>query len=242
MKKARLLVAAALLAVATSASAQFTNSSSSSSSASVGSNEGWSTFYVQYNPIKAHWEDDGEDEDYSYNGITIGYSHAFSVSKSIPLFVEAGLGLQFAMYKDDTEVYIEWEDGNDYGYYSDDGTEKWNVFSAKVPVNLMYKWNIPGSNISLVPHLGVTFRYNIVGKQKIEADDDDVESLDNNLFDEDDMGKDAKWNRFQVGWQIGVNAQFNNSWLVGVSYGTDFSEIAENTKMKTTSVTLGYCF
>ena len=241
MKKARLLVAAALLAVATTASAQFTNSSSSSS-ASVGSNEGWSTFYVQYNPIKATWDDGDEDEDYSLNGFTVGYSHAFSVSKNIPLFVEAGLGLQFAMYKEDTEVLIEWEDESGYHYYEDDGTEKWNVFSAKVPVNLMYRWNIPGSNVSLMPHLGVTFRYNIVGKQKIEADDDDVESADFNLFDEDDMGKDNDWSRFQVGWQIGVNAQINNSWLVGVSYGTDFSELWKDAKLKTTSITLGYCF
>ena len=53
---------------------------------------------------------------------------------------------------------------------------------------------------------------------------------------------DATWNRFQLGWQIGVNARINSSFLLGVSYGTDFSEIAEKIKIQTTSVTLGYCF
>lgn len=236
MKKARLLVAAALLAVATTASAQFTNSSSSSSSANVGSNEGWSTFYVQYNPIKAHWEDDGEDEDYSYNGITIGYNHAFSVSKSIPLFVEAGLGLQYAMYKD--EVYIGYDDVT---YEDVNGDDKRNILSLKVPVSLMYKWNIPNAKVSLMPFLGLAMRFNLLANRSVTNDDYDFDE-DYNMFDEDDMGEDNTWSRFQVGWQIGVNAQFNNSWLVGVSYGTDFSEIAENTKLKTTSITLGYCF
>ena len=63
------------------------------------------------------------------------------------------------------------------------------------------------------------------------------------LFDEDDMGdKDYTWKRFQIGWQIGVNARISNSFLLGVSYGTDFSEIVKDGKMKTTSVTVGYCF
>lgn len=236
MKKARLLVAAALLAVATSASAQFTNSSSSGSSTSVGSNEGWSTFYVQYNPIKAHWEDHGEDEDYSLNGFTVGYNHAFSVSKSIPLFVETGLGLQYAMYSD--EVLIGWDNttGEDVN-----GDVKWNVLSLKVPVNIMYKWNIPNSKVALMPFLGLSLRFNLLANGNTTNDDYDYDE-DFNMFDEDDMGEDGTWNRFQVGWQIGVNAQFNDSWLVGVSYGTDFSEIWEDTKVKTTSITLGYCF
>lgn len=53
-------------------------------------------------------------------------------------------------------------------------------------------------------------------------------------------GTDATWNRFQIGWQIGLNARFNSKFLLGLSYGTDFSEIHKKGKIKTTSITIGY--
>lgn len=234
MKKIKLLVAAALLAVGTTASAQFSNSRARS--ARNVSTKGWSTFYVQYNPIKAKI-DVKDADDMSFNGFSVGYNKAFSVSKSIPLFVEAGIGLQYASYKDDVL----------YGYDADtyeevEAERKITMFAAKVPVSLMYQWNIPSSKVALIPFLGITMRYNFSAKGNNSNDDYDVDE-DFDLFDKDDMGDDdATWNRFQLGWQIGVNARINSSFLLGVSYGTDFSEIAEKTKIQTTSVTLGYCF
>ena len=74
----------------------------------------------------------------------------------------------------------------------------------------------------------------------------DSEEEEVDLFDKDDAEKyfgdeDYAWKRFQMGWQIGVKASISN-FVLGVSYGGDFSEIAEDAKSKTTSITLGYRF
>jgi hypothetical protein len=63
------------------------------------------------------------------------------------------------------------------------------------------------------------------------------------LFDKNDMGSDAAtWNRFQVGWHVGLKACINNQFLIGASYGTDFSEIAQKVKIHTATLVVGYCF
>ena len=172
----------------------------------------------------------------SLTGFSAGYSQAFSVASSF--FVEAGLGLQY-MYH--TEEYYDYD-----SRYDEESEEKitTNLISAKIPVNLMYVFQIPNSSVSLIPFVGVNLRYNISGTQKWEYNDE-YESIDEsfNLFDKKDMGSsDATWKRCQLGWQIGVKARFNNSLLVGLSYGSDLTEIAKKTKLSTTSITLGYSF
>jgi len=73
--------------------------------------------------------------------------------------------------------------------------------------------------------------------------DEDELSQEYNLFDKSDMdSSDATWKRLQVGWQIGVNARFSGKFMVGLSYGSDFSEIRKKVKVNTTSISLGYCF
>ena len=254
MRKIKLLAVAALLAVGTSASAQFTNTSSKS--ARTASTDGWSTIYVQYNPTKIGIDQKGAD-DMSLNAFSIGYNKAFSISKSLPFFVEAGIGLQY-MFKTDEEPYEDYPEVNDRNIQPT--ADKYNVFSAKIPVSLAYCWSIPNSKVALIPFAGIDFRINISGKVKTEYEmGEDVEDYyegnegfweeyyglqeSRSLFDEDDMGdEDYTWKRFQIGWHIGVNARFNGNLLLGVSYGTDFSELFKKAKMKTTSVTLGYCF
>lgn len=76
------------------------------------------------------------------------------------------------------------------------------------------------------------------------------------VFDdsEDAMGdKDATWNRFQMGWHVGVGFQYKPIYL-GVQYGTDFIPAyshkytydgeSETAKINTGNlkVTLGYVF
>lgn len=251
MRKIKLFAVAALLAAGTSASAQFSNSSSRS--ARTVSTDGWSTIYVQYNPITISIDEKGAD-DMSVNAFSLGYNKAFSIAKSTPLFIEAGIGLQY-MFKTDDEPYEDWDEVDDNE--AQPSEDKYSMLSAKIPVSLTYRWSIPNSKIALAPFVGIDFRFNIMGKKKTELEvgsdyygdaEEDWEEyydqkLDKNLFDKDDMGdKDATWKRFQFGWHIGVNAHFNNSLLLGVSYGTDFSELFKDGKMKTTSITLGYNF
>jgi len=226
MKSIKFFAVAALLAISSSVHAQFTNNSSSSATTSS-SSDGWSSVWVEYNPINIDFNQGIDDE--SISGFSLGYSKAFPITSSTPIFLEAGLGLQYSTKSDFMD--------------SDDVTFK--MFSAKVPVNLIYDFAIPNSSIKIDPFVGLTLRYNISGK--LSGDDDDID-----LFDEDDMGKDNTFKRFQAGWQIGAKARFNGGFTIGVAYGSDFSNIWEakakgssskaKAKVNTTTLTIGYAF
>lgn len=235
MKKFKTILLVAFLTASANSFAQFSNSSSKNSSSS----DGWNTIWVQWNPSQFS-PDKGDSQ--SFTGLSLGFSHAFPVSNSIPLLVEAGVGLQYSFFKEDLDEFDDYD--SDYSDYSVE--QKVNMFSAKIPVHIMYDWQIPNSSVSIIPFAGLNMRFNFSGKEKIEyskylKDYYEMEDEDVNLFDKKEMDGD-QWNRFQIGWELGVKAKFNNKFLVGVSYGQDFSEIAEKTKIHTTSITLGYCF
>lgn len=222
MKKIFVFAIMAMFTLATQAQIVSSRSSRITTTGSVGNYDGWNTIYLQWNP-SSFSQEIGSSE--SFTGFSLGYNHAFSLTQSIPLYVEAGIGVQYSFW-----------DGVFYGI----NNCKIKLLSAKVPVSLMYKFDIPNSTISIVPNAGLDMRFNILGKLK---NDDLNRTLD--LFDKDDMkygDVDISWNRFQIGWHVGVNFMFNNQFLVGASYGTDFSEIAKNSKVHTGSITLGYCF
>ncbi len=202
----KLFAAAAMLAACTTASAQFSNAKGGSSESSA---SGWSTVWVQYNPTTVSADGGGSS---SATGFSAGYSRAFSVSKSIPLYVEGGAGLQ-------------------YTWASEDGVDtKW--LSVKIPVDVTYKFQIPNSSIAILPYAGLNFRVNVWGEGDNSVD----------LFDKDKMGDDFVWNRFQVGWRAGAKAHFGNSFMVGVGYGHDFSELSKGVKLGEWSLQLGYMF
>lgn len=248
MKKLFVLFAVACLAL--TASAQFSNSGSSSTTYDS-DNSGWSTIYLEYNPMSMYYsgkKEKGYDYDaVNYNGFSLGYSRAFALSQSIPIFLETGLGAQFT-FRSDTK-----ESNENYHSTWWKETTRVHMLSLKVPVNFMYKWSIPNSKVELIPYLGLTMRANVWGqvKESEEGEDDyevsgvysDSESY--NLFSEDEdkgMGKGNAWKRFQIGWQIGLKARFAQKFVVGGSFGTDFMEIAKNEKFITGSIMLGYSF
>lgn len=263
MGKIKFLAAAAMLAVCSSASAQFSNSKGGSQSSSVDS-KGWSTIYVQYNPSTISIDVTGADDE-NFNAFTVGYNRAISISSSAPLYVELGGALQYSFKsKDILDWYAgKYEPGEDKDEIGKDvdPKQKYNMLSLKVPVSIMYDLKINNSNVHIAPFAGITMRYNIFGNTKKEynfssdykEDLIDIygkknfektfseESFD--LFDKKDMGsKDATWNRFQFGWQLGVNARFNDKFLIGASYGSDFSEICKKAKISAWSIQLGYTF
>lgn len=136
------------------------------------------------------------------------------------------------------------------------------MLSTKVPFSLAYAFHIPETSLDLIPYVGLDFRYNIMGKANVKYNwtptglyqlklngytqqqiDQQFGDRDLDLFDKKDMGSDAAtWNRFQIGWHIGLNARINDKFLVGASYGTDFSEIAQKVKIHTATLMVGYCF
>ena len=223
MKSTKLFVAAVMLAVCTSASAQFMNTSSSITS--VGSNssaDAYNVLYFEYDPMTLKFDvDNSEDMDFTSFGI--GFTHGTSISANHPLFLETGLALNLT----------NWSDSDDDVDYSV------KLFSAKVPVNFVYKYNIPNSEFSLAPYAGLSLRYNFSGTLKGEYYNGEKKV---DLFDKKDMDSNsATWKRFQIGWQIGCKLVYNKA-IFGLSYGSDFSEIMKKGKFSTTSLSLGFLF
>jgi len=200
---------ACLLGIASTASAQFVNTSSSPSSMST-SSEATSWSGLRVSYHPVSINAEGGG-DISFSGASIGYVKSYGVSSSTPLFIETGLSASWIGGEvKNTDV-------------------KLNMFSLNAPVNFGYQFAF-GENNAIFPYVGLTFRGNIVGTLK-----EDGESI--NVFDDDDMGE--AWKRFQIGWQIGVGANFN-TFFVGASYGTDFSEIMEGGKVAMPSLTIGF--
>lgn len=228
MRILKFMVLITALVVSSSAMAQFKSNSSTQASSSSSNSDGWSTFYVEYNPINYNVDISGADDE-SMTGFSIGYSKAFAVSPGAPVYIEAGLAGQYSFKSDFLDV-----DDVDF-----------NMISAKVPVNLAYKFDLSNSSVSIIPFIGAYARYNISGKVKYTGSSKDKEW---DLFDKKDMEDlgltmDGKaFNRLQLGWQIGAKAKISDSFLVSLSYGTDFSEITKKIKVSTTAITLGYCF
>ena len=151
----------------------------------------------------------------SFNNLTLGVSHAINIVDSQPLYLEIGGNVQ-------------------YGFTSDfiDFDLSWKMLSLGVPVNLTYAWHVT-DKFAIAPYLGLNLRFNLWGELE-----------DSNIFDDDDLGDDLQHKRFQMGWQIGANFQFNNSFFIGGGYGTDFMELfeAEDCKIGRASITAGFIF
>ena len=211
---------------------------------------GHNSFYVQYNSFGvgefADVLDDMDAESEKLNGIGVGFNKAFSVTSSIPLFIEVGAGLNYAWAK----IYDE-EEKDDCYICEDEYAVTYKTSSqhlmVNVPVNLMYKFQIPNSSITLEPYVGLNLKGHILGRMKSKytyeaccdevedvfeetLEDMDEDDLVSNYFDKDDMGgKKYVATRFNIGWQIGANVDFGKA-FVGISYGSDFNKFLKSGK------------
>lgn len=228
MKKIITLACAALLTAP--AFAQFTTGgmTTSKSSSSFGSGSEVSDYNeigVSYTMLK--FTDAGDDEymedGLNTNGFSVKYIHGFSVSKSLPMFVETGLNFHFGFHSEEDE------DTDDIMYKS-------QFASLAIPVNFAYRFNISES-FAIKPFIGLNFKLNVLGRSHISLSSDfkddlkdygwsnsDIKEVEewSSYYSKKDMGdKDFTWNRFQLGWHIGVDFEFNK-FFVGINYGTDF--------------------
>lgn len=229
--------------------------------------EGYNQIGVSYSLTTYNYDYKGKDEPdpINGNGFSIKYIHGFSVHKSLPMFVETGVNLQFGFGTNDTD-----EDG-----YLEQKSQFGNI---AIPVNFAYKFKV-GEEIYIKPFIGLNFKVNLLGRYKTEHTDDfysDFEEDHNgmsydefvsnyeertgeeyddgtgewtNLFSTSDrkgMGdKDHTWNRVQLGWHIGADFQFNK-FFIGLNYGTDFIPAWKLKKNKVSTQTfnigIGLCF
>ena len=244
MKKLTSLVAM-LMMVSTSAFAQFANAGASSSS-SAANTDAWQGVTASYDMGSVSFDGSGS-EDVDLNGFSIGYVKAFSVSKSLPLFVETGLKFSYA-----TGESTWSESGYDYeyglGYIELTEKLEYTYYNIQVPINLAYKFAV-NDDIQIIPFTGVYLKGNIAAKvdETFTLDSEyGSESVEESydLYDKEEAqecGFEKAWNRFNFGWQIGAKVAYQN-FTAGITYGLDLNETSKKVKMNNLSISVGYNF
>ena len=219
----------ACVTCAMTASAQFTGGSKQSKSSAVADTEPYNRISLSYDNTHLGANDKayecfmGEGA-MSLNGVGFEYIHGFSISSSLPMFIESGIKAQFG-----AGSVSDYDKKEEYEI-----SLKLQQFSFSVPVNYTYKFAI-GDQMSIAPFVGINFKVHAMGRVKsvLTFDDDDLQDYyeDSDYYDEDwrdifskkDMGdKDDVWNRFQMGWQIGAGLNIS-ALYIGLQYGTDLT-------------------
>lgn len=162
----------------------------------------FNTLEVAYSPTTMN-VNFGIDLKFKLNSIAAEWSQARALPLGFPLYVHYGVGLQYTMGK--MEIFAS--------------DSKLNILSAKVPVNLMYVFEIPNTNLSLMPYAGLNSRCNILAqsKDKEGLDDSGQEKIvTTDLLSKDDMGNEP-FNRFVFGWQVGAKVSYDR-FLLGIGY------------------------
>lgn len=110
----------------------------------------------------------------------------------------------------------------DYYY----GDSDFKAVSINAPVSVLYHFGFPNSTIGIEPYAGLDFSYAVYGD-----------------LDGENYYTDGPGNAFQMGWHIGANVVFNKFFL-GISYGTNFTDFAEESgiKLNTLSANIGFRF
>lgn len=251
MKKIFVFIAACAMTVV--ASAQIV----SSTSRSLVKNEyaNYNRIFVSYSPMSFSGDGSKGKENPFNNtagGFTFGWLGGWSVSQTMPLYIEAGLNLKYNHWGDEN---TESASDNYNGYnisVSLKEKESMNFLNLNVPVNISYKYSFSGvDGLSIAPYLGLHFTGNLIGNFKYEYDitasaagysDSEGDETELNFFDEDDMnGSDNTANRFQLGWQIGIGLNYKKLYL-GIGYSAEFSEYAEKLNTGGMTLTLGLNF
>lgn len=192
-------------------------------------NEPYNRFSISYDNTHLGASDKLEgyfnDEDaMNLNGFGFEYLHGFSLNKRLPLYLEAGLKVQFG-FGSVTDSGILY--GEEF-----DLIMKMQQISFSVPLNLTYRFHV-GDDLYIAPYFGFNFKLHALSRLKdvfVWEDDDLQEEWEDingkeewaSVFSKKDMGdKDLTWNRFQMGWHLGAGITYK-SFYFGLQYGTDF--------------------
>lgn len=202
------LASVAFFVSGVAASAQFVNQGGSGRSAAPSSAEVeavFNTFDFTYSPFNLKAEGGGESATQEMNALSLNWAQARALTTAYPVYLQYGVGLQYAWKTD--------SDSEDYHSYK----ETMSFLTAKIPVNLMYCFNVPQTNVALMPYVGLNLQGHILGQTNWkETYDGESESGKVNYFSDEDM-EDNTYNRIVLGWQIGAKVAFNK-YFVGIAY------------------------
>lgn len=171
-------------------------------------NENYNRIYIGYTPIMATDDDIWDD---TFHGLNVGYTKGLSLNGNVPLYLEVGANVQFNLYSEE-----------EYDYAHD---LTMTFLQAQIPVNVTYLFPLGDSGITLAPYAGLSAKFNILGKQKLE-NPDNGNSHEVDFFSKDDLGDDTA-KRFQVGMQLGANITFGEKLNLGIGYQRDLTSYME---------------
>lgn len=239
MKKLYSIILAFCLGIGC-ASAQFTTGGKSSSGFNQGggnsaNTESYNVFIGSYTFNHFGYSGSGTSDipGININGGKLTYLRGFGVSQNYPMFIETGANLFFGAGTQSYSVNFEY-----YGYsYSLDIVNTFMMASLSVPANFAYRVQI-NDFFSIKPYAGINAKVNLLGKFYATSADETSDW-------EDLYSGEGSWNRFQIGWQFGVDFEIANV-VIGLSYGTDFIPAFNNDNYKVNSSTFdlrfGYIF
>lgn len=225
MKKILTLIAVCAITIATNAQIVSSSSRSITTEASIFSN--YTRLFISYTPMSFSG-DIGKLLD-TAPGISLGWTGGWSISRTIPMYVEGGVSMKYNWGK-----IAEEKD-----YYYDDKSEI-NYLGLIVPISISYKYSIPGTeDLSFAPFAGLHLTGNLLAKEKVTEGKEGT-SATYNWFDKDDMDDDTA-KRVQFGWQVGLGMNYKALYL-GVGYSAEFTEILDDVKTGGLTLSLGYNF
>ena len=211
MKKSIFLVAVAFMLMSVSASAQFMQSNGGSK-AKASVEDVFNTVDLTYSPITMKSTMGGSSLTEDYNGISLNWSQARLMTDKLPIYLQYGAGAQFSWYTDS----ISYDDSNVKTTIS--------FLTVKVPVNVLYNFAIPNTNLSVMPYLGLNAQVHVLGQSKMtqeyEGETSETKTTKINYFSKDDMKESPyqkPFNRFVLGWQIGAMVSYDK-YFVGIGY------------------------
>mgnify|MGYP003310285130 CR=1 FL=1 len=155
-----------------------------------GGSTSFGTLSLSYNAMNLKMSYEGESATESMTGLSLTWTNANAIGTAAPLYFEYGLGAQFSFKsKNNTTV---------------------NFLSAKIPLSILYNFEIPGTSFAIAPYAGLDAVCYFMGKSKYSYGGETYES---------DVFKDGdpKYNRFNIGWHIGAKVLINTM-FVGFAY------------------------
>ena len=208
-----------------SASAQFMQSNGGSK-AKASVEDVFNTVDLTYSPVTMKATMGGSSLTEDYNGISLNWSQARLMTDKLPIYLQYGAGAQFSWYTDSSSD----------GYYNYKTTT--TFLTVKVPVNVLYNFAIPNTNLSVMPYLGLNAQVHVLGQSNASREyEGETETYKTNFFSKDDM--EEPYNRFVLGWQIGAMVSYDK-YFVGIGYNGPVTSLAKkgDNKIQTSQVNI----
>lgn len=202
-----------------SASAQFMQSNGGSK-AKASVEDVFNTVDLTYSPVtmKASYDGDSATED--LNGLSLNWAQARLLTDQLPVYLQYGAGVQFT-WKTDT---------SSDDYYDVKVKNTTTFLTVKVPVNVLYNFAIPNTNLSVMPYVGLNAQIHVLGQSKTTTTyEDEKETSKMSYFSKDDM--EDPYKRFVLGWQIGAMVSYEK-YFVGIGYNGPVTSLYKNGDFK----------